>query len=332
MSKKIKVGLIAAGAIVQKYHIPGYLSHEDVEIAAIAEPNAAIARAVAEKYNVRQVFAEYGDLLNCELDCVSICTPNKFHAPAAITALSRNIPVLCEKPLAMSMEECEEIRRAADASNAFLMVEFPMRFDKAYVEAKRLLDRGVLGKVVSVKSTWTHGGPEKWSPGGSWYYVPELAGGGAMADLAIHSVDVVRFLADSSIAEVLGFCGTLVKNSTLEDTAVLSIKFQNGILGQVDTSWCSGPQEVRTEVLGTEGRVVLSGWPTSQCEMQLEGKVNGKLYPSFDVNHGGQDPHILCVRHFVDCVRSGRPPETATLNDGIETMAAVLSVYEHNKK
>ena len=328
MSKKIRVGLIGAGAIAQKYHIPGFLSYDDVEIAAIADPNAETARKVAEKYNVKQVFSDYNDMLECNLDCVSVCAPNKFHAPASIAALSKKLPVLCEKPLSMSMDECDDIRRAAELSGKFLMVEFPMRFDKAYVEAKRLLKQGVLGKIISIKSTWTHGGPEKWSPGGSWYYNQDLAGGGVVADLAIHSVDAVRFLADSDVLESVGFCATLLKDSDLEDTGVISFRLCNGILGQVDVSWCSGPQLVRTEVFGSEGRMVLSEWPTSCFEMVLEGEINGRMYPVYGYNRDDQDPHILCVRYFVDCVRSGQQPDTATLNDGINTMETVLNIYK----
>lgn len=327
MSKKIRVGIVAAGAIATTYHIPGYLSCKDVEIIGISDPNQELAKKAAEKFRISQIFADYKDLLALNPDAVSICTPNRFHASIAVDALKQNIHVLCEKPLAMDMKECEELKKAAEESRAFMMVEFPMRYDRAYQKARELIEQGMLGKVTLVKSTWNHGGPEKWSPNGSWFYKPELAGGGALADLGVHSIDAVRYLAGGDVREVKSFCKTQVKDSTLEDSAVVALCFEDDVLGMVDASWCTGPQQVKTEVQGTKGRMELSGWPAEELKLTLEGDIEGVLEPVFGNNKGKSDPHIICIRQFVDCVRSGNPPVSGTLKDGIQALEIISKAY-----
>jgi len=327
MSEKIRIGIVAAGAIASKYHIPAYLSCEDVEIIGISDPNRELAEQVAKQFDIPQVFEDYHDLFALNPDGVSVCAPNRFHAAISIAALEKGINVLCEKPLAMNMDECAALDKADKASGAFMMVEFPMRYDRAYQKARELIDQGILGKITIVKSTWNHGGPEKWSPGGSWYYKAELAGGGALADLGVHNIDVVRYLAGSDVKEIRGFCVTQVKDSELEDSAVVALRFENGVLGQVDASWCTGPQQVKTEVQGTKGRMELSGWPTDQMTLTLEGDVEGVLQPKIPDNRGDNDPHLVCIRQFVECVKTSTPPSSGTLHDGIEALEIISKMY-----
>lgn len=327
MQKKIRIGVVAAGAIATKYHIPGYLSCDNVEIIGISDLNQELATKVAQKYGIKNVYTDYKDLLAQKPDAISICTPNRFHAAIAIEALNKNINVLCEKPLAMNMEECKALEKAEQDSEAFLMVEFPMRYDRAYQKAHELIEKGVLGKITIIKSTWNHGGPEKWSPNGSWFYKPELAGGGALADLGVHNIDIVRFLAGGNVQMTKSFCKTQVKDSTLEDSAVVILCFENQVLGIVDASWCTGPQQVKTEIQGTNGRMELFGWPTNTMKLTLEGELEGVFEPVFSSNKGEYDPHIICVRKFVECVKEGRPPLSGTIEDGIQALEIISKAY-----
>lgn len=327
MAKKIRIGIIAAGTIATTYHIPAYLSCEDVEIIGIADPNRALAHKAAQKFGIPQVFEDYEELLALKPDAVSVCTPNRFHTAISVAAMEAGIHVLCEKPLAMNLEECAALEAAAQKSSAFLMVEFPMRYDWAYQKAREFISRGLLGKVTIIKSTWNHGGPEKWSPAGGWFYQPKLAGGGALFDLGVHNVDIVRYLVGSDVADVKSFCRTQVKDSELEDSAVVALCFENDVLGLVDASWCTGPQQVRTEVQGTKGRMELSGWPTDRMRLTLEGEIDGTLDPVFADNRGVNDPHLCCVRHFVECIRDNRPPLSGSLEDGIRAMRIISQAY-----
>ncbi|MCX7806727.1 MAG: Gfo/Idh/MocA family oxidoreductase, partial [Planctomycetota bacterium] len=102
MAKTIKVGIIGTGGIAQNQHMPGYQKCKDVEIVAVCDVNEAVAKAAAEKFKVPKVFSDYRDLVAMsDIDAVSVCTPNKFHAAPTIAALRAGKHVMVEKPIAM---------------------------------------------------------------------------------------------------------------------------------------------------------------------------------------------------------------------------------------
>ncbi len=110
---KIKMGIIGAGGIAQDRHIPAYLQLTDsVTLEAVCDMNMETAHAVALKFGINKVYAEYKELLS-EVDAVTICTPNKFHAEITIAALNAGVHVFCEKPMALNTKECEEMIEAA---------------------------------------------------------------------------------------------------------------------------------------------------------------------------------------------------------------------------
>jgi predicted dehydrogenase len=326
MSKKVRIGIVGAGNIARRYHMRGYLTSGKAEIAAVTDAIPEVAATAAEQYGIPKVYDSYESLLaDGDIDAISVCVPNRFHAPITIAAVEAGKHVLLEKPVAMNLEEAYAMREAARKHNAIVMVEYPLRFDSGYRKAKQLIDEGHLGQIVLVKGTWCHGGPEMYTAG-KWFFSKEMAGGGSLIDLAVHKLDIIRWLA-GEIVDVTGYCATLTKSIEVEDNGVMALRFASGALGLVDASWSVRSVQVRTEIYGTKGRLVIQDSPVTSIEAYFADALNGKLVLNHQKDTGDDDPHVKCVRYFVDCVAEGKQPETATLDDGIAALEAVAKVY-----
>ena len=202
-----KVGIIGCGKIAQIRHIPEYAANPEVELAGFYDINTERTKELAEKYN-GTAYSSYQELLEDEtIDAVSICSANQTHATITIDALRAGKHVLCEKPMAITLEECEEMVQAARETGKFLMIGHNQRLAKAHAKAKELLNEGIIGDIISFRTTFGHSGPETWSidPGKNvWFFDKKLARLGAMGDLGIHKTDLIQFLTghvQSSVRE-----------------------------------------------------------------------------------------------------------------------------------
>ena len=188
---KIRVGVIGCGAIGTRRHIPEYADNARVQLAAFCDVKRERAEEQAAKYG-GAAFADYKQMLaEAELDAVSVCTPNALHAPMTIAAAEAGCHVLVEKPMAVSGEEAEAMIRAAAAGGVLLMVAHNQRYMPAHVKAKEILQQGGLGRVITFRTAFGHGGPELWSVDGrdSWFFRKDEAYVGAMGDLGVHKAD-----------------------------------------------------------------------------------------------------------------------------------------------
>ena len=144
-------------------------------------------------------------MLSSGLDAVSICTANTTHADIAIKALSAGLDVLCEKPMATTLSDVLRMEEAAAKSGRILMIGQNQRLNATHRKARELIRRGDIGKVLSFRTVFGHGGPETWSidPGkGTWFFDRSKAAMGAMADLGIHKTDLIGFLLDDTVKRV----------------------------------------------------------------------------------------------------------------------------------
>ena len=198
----VTVGVIGCGKISQVRHIPEYEANPDARIAGLYDVNLERASALAAEHGCR-AYASLDELLaDPSIDAVSVCTSNATHAETAIRALEAGKHVLCEKPMAVSLEECEAMVSTARATGRKLMIGQNQRLARAHVRAKELLDAGRIGEVITFRTTFGHGGPETWSvdPGvNSWFFDPKRAAMGAMADLGVHKTDLIQWLIGQTV-------------------------------------------------------------------------------------------------------------------------------------
>ena len=195
MNDKIRIGILGCGKIAQVRHIPEYADNPDCKLAAFYNPSRQRAEDMAAKYGGKVYDSAEELLADPEIDAVSVCAANYAHAELAIKALKAGKHVLCEKPMATTIEDCEAMAEAARESGKFLMIGHNQRLAKAHVKAKELIDEGLIGKILSFRTTFGHGGPETWSinPGkGTWFFDKKRAAMGAMADLGVHKTDLIQ--------------------------------------------------------------------------------------------------------------------------------------------
>ena len=208
------------------------------------------------------------------LDAVSVCVANNAHASISIKALESGKHVLVEKPMAMTVADCEAMVDAAKRNGKLLMVAQNQRFNTGHLRAKELIESGIIGKPLTFKTTFGHGGPERWcaEDDGSgkistdiWFFDKNIASMGAMADLGIHKTYLIQFLLGERITSVSAKIMTLDKKNSsgepieLEDNAILIYTMESGVVGTMTVSWTYyGEEDNSTVIFGTKGVMRLS--------------------------------------------------------------------------
>ncbi len=259
----IRLAFLGCGKIAQVRHIPEAARRGDVEIAGYYNRSPLKAHQMAKLYGGKVYGSEEELLKDEDIDAVIISSANHLHMKLTIEALSQGKHVLCEKPMAMTLEDSIAMVEASKKTGRILDIAHNQRLNKAHLKAKELIKNGAIGKVLSFRSTFGHGGPETWSssPGKDvWFFKKDAAGMGAMADLGIHKTDLLQYLTGEKISEVSSMMGTLDKRDekgeliTVDDNAVCLFRLESGAVGTMTVSWTYyGPEDNSTRIFGTEG-------------------------------------------------------------------------------
>jgi len=275
--RKIRVGIIGCGKIALVRHIPEYAANSEAELAAYYDFVPGRAESLAARYGGRACSSLEMLLQDPEIDAVSVCTANYAHAEVSIAALQAGKHVLCEKPMAVTMEECEQMAAQALRCGKQLMIAQNQRLSKTHAKAKELLGQGVIGDVRTFKTCFGHGGPENWSvdsAAANWFFDPQKSVFGAMADLGVHKTDLISYLLDSCVCAVQATIATLDKRDStgrliaVDDNAVCIYHMENGALGTMTASWSYyGEEDNSTVLYGTKGIMKLYANPSHSIEV-----------------------------------------------------------------
>ncbi|PPA69801.1 Gfo/Idh/MocA family protein [Jeotgalibacillus proteolyticus] len=332
---KLKIGVVGAGSIAQLRHLLEYADNEHVEVAAICDINEERANEAAEKFGIAKVFTDYHDLVKEDLDAVSVCTPNYLHAPVSIAALEAGKHVLCEKPMATSKKEADQMIQAAEKAGKTLMIGHNQRLVESHQKARKWIAEGKLGKVFSFRTAFGHPGPEAWSADGadSWFFKKDEAFIGAMGDLGVHKTDLIRYILGEEMTEVAAMVETTAKKNTdVDDNAVLLLKTESGIIGTLAASWSYKGKEDNSTVIYTEKgvlrleddpeySVVLHKHDGTKEELSL-GKIQSN-------EEGGQESTGV-IDHFVDSILTGKAP-LITGEEGKKSLEVILGALKSDE-
>ena len=336
----IKVGIIGCGKIAQVRHIPEYAANPHVEVYGFYDINQERTEALARQYGGK-AFASYQELLADEsIEAVSVCTANHAHAEVTIAALKAGKHVLCEKPMAVTLEECEAMVAAAKESGKYLMIGQNQRLAKAHAKAKELIEQGAIGKVLTFRTIFGHGGPETWSidPGSNvWFFDKTKAAMGAMADLGIHKTDMIQYVLGSKIVKTQAVLSTLDKKDAtgsligVDDNAICIYQMENGIIGTMTASWTYYAAEDNTTVIyGTKGELRLYDDPKySVQQINADGTRIDYQIDQIQTNDNQTASGIIDL--FVDCLVEKKEPEISGENV-LHAMKAVFASIESSAK
>ncbi|MFC4023915.1 Gfo/Idh/MocA family protein [Oceanobacillus longus] len=265
---KLRMGIIGVGGIAQSRHIPAYLElAEKVEIVAVQDLNRSRAVEVAKEYDIPHVFTNYHELFDV-VDAVTICTPNKFHAEISIAALEADVHVFCEKPMAISVSECEAMLAASEKSNKIVSIAYHYRFMEASRIAKQAMNDIGDPLVTRVQAL-----RRRKVPGWGVFTNKELQGGGSLIDWGCHLLDLSLWLLDGpKPVEVIGTTYNQLSKTPnqlndwgsfdhttfdVDDHVSAYIKFEDNSSMLFECSWAANIKEDTTHVSisGVEGGV-----------------------------------------------------------------------------
>jgi predicted dehydrogenase len=332
---KIKVAVIGCGSIAKYRHIPEYAANPHVELVAFCDFNKEQANEYAEKYGA-VAYTDYNDLLaNEKVNAVSVCTQNSDHAKVSIAAAKAGAHILCEKPMATSLEEAKAMIEAAMENNVYLMIGHNQRLMPPHVKAKEILQQGKLGKVLTFKTTFGHGGPERWSIQGdeSWFFNKEKAVVGAMGDLGVHKTDLIRWILNEEVVEVGAFVETLHKHGDVDDNATCILRMQSGAIGTMAASWTYYKGEDNTTTIYCENGVLeIKDHPDVQVVVKLrDGTVEQYKVGAIATNEEGGQLASGVINEFIHSIVTKTPPSISG-EEGMKSLQVVLGALESAEK
>jgi len=326
MAKIVKIGVLGYGFVQDTFHLPCYSEIPDVRVVALGGRNKEKAALVARKFGVKKTY--HGeDFLSklCsdpEVDVVDIGLPNFLHREASEVAAEEGKHVICEKPLARSVEEAKAALSAAERHGVIDCYAENQVFSPHVTRAKDIVIRGSIGKVFWIRSREAHFGPHS-----AWFWKPELAGGGVLMDMGCHSVEVARYLIGKKPVKTFAWAETLVHSVNAEDNSLASVSYEGGEIGQSENSWAAhGGLDLRFEIYGSEGAIFIDA--TRETGLRVftvapEEKVSyvvekaeakkGWMYPVWREHeiYG----YLAELQHFTACIREGEKPRE-TYRDG----------------
>ena len=257
----MRIGIIGCGMITKHRHAPEYNLSEHARLAAWYDAVPARAKEMAQRYG-GTVYDDWKQLIDkggC--DAISVCSPNATHAEISIYALKHGLHVLCEKPMATTIEDCAAMVEASERSGKLLFIGMNQRFERAHIKARELIKAGAIGKVLRFQTSFGHRGPEIWTQTPkTWFYNKSMAAYGAVFDLGIHKLDLVSYLIDDQYAQVCAMLATLDKTFvdgepiSVDDNAVIVLRMRSGVIGEASASWtCYGSEDNFTRIYGSKG-------------------------------------------------------------------------------
>ena len=257
--KKVKWGVIGCGGIADRRTLPGMMLSEKAELVAVMDANGEAAENCKEKYGAKYAFTKYEDVLALpEIEAVYIASPVFFHKEQAIAAARAKKHILLEKPVALTVSEAEEIKKACEENGVKISIGFLMRFHGYHQKIKEIIAEGKIGEIVSMRGQFTCWYPEIV---GAWRQKKATSGGGALVDMGIHVIDLIHYITGLKATEVAAFNQTQTFNYEVDDSSNVIMKMDNGSVAYVDSNFNipDAASVAKLEIYGTKGSIVAQG-------------------------------------------------------------------------
>ncbi|MBV8284412.1 MAG: Gfo/Idh/MocA family oxidoreductase [Candidatus Eremiobacteraeota bacterium] len=262
------------------------------------------------------------------IDAIVICTPNAAVYDIALAALARGKHLLVEKPMGCNLAQAEALAAAAAASTGIFKVGFNHRYHPAISKAKELLDRGEVGRTISVRARYGHGGRPGYEK--EWRCDPALSGGGELLDQGVHVADLLAWFAGVP-DEAFAFLQSAVwPIAPLEDNAFGLLRYRSGVIASVHTSWTQWKNLFSFEIFGEAGSLSIDGLGGSYGPERLivakRNRAGGAPSMREEVFEGPDRSWAVEWHQFVDAIEQ-RTPYWGTPADGVAAMRIVNALY-----
>jgi predicted dehydrogenase len=317
-----RIAVLGAGAIAQLAHLPVLAKMRGVELVGLCDSDAAKARALAERFGVKDVFTDIDDLLELDtLDAVVVATPNHLHEPHVLSVLARKLPVLCERPLALSARGVERILAAATRVDCKVAVANNHRFRSDVQALERFLQGGELGRVVGIRAGVYHTG----RPDG-WRTRRAESGGGVFLDHGLPLLDLALWLADFPEPQRVSAHPDRGRGgSGVEDGMLVHLECAPTLSCSFDASWSYVGEQDRWwfEVLAARGSARLA-------PLRVVKSLNGRPTDVSPTGAAGRESVFLQsyraeLAHFVAVLRGEAKYEAPS--DQVIVMRVLEAIY-----
>jgi len=316
----LKWGLIGAGDIARKRVAPALRDLPSCDLVSVSRSRADLAESFANEFGVPKWFADWRDQMSDdEIEAVYIATPVYLHAQQTIAAAKAGKHVLCEKPMGLSLRECDEMIAACQANNVKLGIAYYRRFYPAAIRAKEIIDSGEIGKVsVAQINAFEFFDPPADDPR-RWLLDKTRSGGGPMIDFGCHRVEVLMNLL-GQIGRVEGMTSNAAFGREVEDTALALLHFENGCCATITVSHASIEPRDTLEIYGTKGSIHIPVLNKGDMTVMSGGTTRFEQHPT------GVNVHEPLIEDFTDAVLNRREP-TISGHVGREVNLVIEQIY-----
>jgi myo-inositol 2-dehydrogenase/D-chiro-inositol 1-dehydrogenase len=332
----VRIGIVGVGRATRTIHLPALRRVRTVQVAALADVNQQALFSALKQFGIPRGVADYRELLDDpSIEAIAICVPAQLHVEIALNALNAGKHLFIEKPLALTLSECDQLIARAASLPLQVMVGFNTRWHRLAREARSLFHQGTFGQLESVRSVLT-----------SWHRdVPEwrkrrVSGGGVLLEMAMHHFDLWRYILGQEVEEI----STQTRSGIWEDeAATVSARMSCGAVVSAIFAECTSQNNV-VEIYGRAGSMSVSFYRCDGLETSSLSDIPGGIKPrlrglaSFlqalprafsNLHHGGEwhQSYVEEWKHFVEAIRTGGTVE-CRLQDGRQALAIALAAIE----
>tara|TARA_Y100000768_G_scaffold386677_1_gene375677 strand:+ start:1937 stop:3010 length:1074 start_codon:yes stop_codon:yes gene_type:complete len=331
--KLLNFGLLGCGKIsVRHSNLLGHGEIEGAKLSAVCDKNLESAKKIGEKFNV-PFFSDISEMMNsCKLDVVVVLTPSGMHAKNTIELSKYGCDILVEKPMALSLDDADQMINACNEANVRLFIVKQNRFNLPITALRNALDSGRFGELTlgTIRVRWCRHQPyydaDSWR--GTWAF-----DGGVIANQASHHIDLLEWMM-GDIESVFAKSINALANIEAEDTAIATLKFKNGALGLIEATTATRPIDLEgsLSILGESGTVEVSGFAANRMQTwQFEDELESDKYIFEEFLENPQHKfgyaHKKYYEHVVDCIQK----DSSLLVDGIEgkkSLKLINAIYK----
>lgn len=318
--KRYKTAIIGCGAIAERKHIPCAIKLPEIELVALVDKDVHRAEVLSKRFGIEKYYQDFEEVLS-EVEVAIVATPNSSHAEISRECLKRGIHVLCEKPMAKSVAECESMIEASESGNAKLMVGYYMRYTSNVRIARELVMEGIIRNIKSIECS--SGFVFHWPSVSNFYDSYESSGGGVLIDWGVHLIDLLYWITGQE-PRFVSFRVEDRNGSKIEKDAELVLELTDGIRCRMTLS--------RTKKLANNLQIIAgNGWLRiyfNDFQRMEVYKTGGKVCTNGEpISIVGEkcDPYLRQLEDFIRSIVEDRP---ACGIDGLRTIRLVEACYK----